>query len=591
MVHGIVLFWLMTTGLQIALELHLVSLIPVRLRVLERKPWLVALYYGIGLAAGLGLCVLAIEQWLNSDRAVSPALAFAEDAVLVGWALSIAAILVWQVVRATGSRGRNQALLVLLGLLPWTLHILASTFWGGWQELDSRWTEHAQNFALLLFPATIFIAIFRYGLFDVENLVRRSLVYGAVATLVLLFLYILLTAALPVISDATGDEVALWLVTAMALVIGILFRPIRDGLERLVEKGLFPERRALRQRLIEIAGSLSDQDDMKELVQRLADDTRQALRLDWASVVAVDGPERKLHAAFSEGIRTARHEELVALLNTTSPAFANLSRHKRPVILRRLVKSQPEATRKLRSLGAEVLIPLYFQRRMIGILCLSSKQNGELFLREELELLDLFSHQIATNFENLRLFQDATYEGLTGLLRREAVLHQLDLECRQALERSGPISVFMIDLDHFKLVNDTYGHLFGDIILKKVAAAMKENVRAADALGRYGGEEFLLVLPDTDYPGALKAAEKLRKAIADLRFDALDGEISVQVTISIGAACSSDSATEAKILARQLLEIADLAVYKAKNEGRNRIVVKSTTGMVIETEPGQATSG
>ena len=98
--------------------------------------------------------------------------------------------------------------------------------------------------------------------------------------------------------------------------------------------------------------------------------------------------------------------------------FAHLSRNQRPAAIRRLKRYLPEESRALERIGAEVLVPLFFQRRMIGILCLSSKQTGELFVREELELLNLFSHQVAASFENLRLFQDATYEELTGLLRR-----------------------------------------------------------------------------------------------------------------------------------------------------------------------------
>ncbi|MFU8830585.1 MAG: diguanylate cyclase [Wenzhouxiangella sp.] len=578
------LFWYMATGVQIALELHLVSLIPHRLNILRRRPRLVWLYYAVGLLAGIGLCSLAVFEWRYADGGHPQMQVLAATTVLVGWAIAVAAIIMWQVYRSPGSRERNQALLVLIGLTPWVAYILLSSFWAGWAELDSRWVQHVENVVLLFFPAAIFLAIFRYGLFDVEALVRRSLVYGVIAALVLMSMYILLTATLPLVASRTGDDIGLWVVTALALIIGILFRPIRDGVERLVEKGFFPERRALRQRLIQIAGSLSEQGDMKELVQRLANETRHALHLNWATVVTIDGPERRLHTAFSEGISSDQHAELVRLLNTKSSTFAALSRQKRPQTLKRLSRSK--TTSRLGQLGAEVLIPLYFQRRMIGILCLSSKQSGELFLREELELLDLFSHQIATNFENLRLFQDATYERLTGLLRREAVLRQLEIECSRAVAQAAPISVFMIDLDHFKSVNDTHGHLFGDSILKKVAAEMQQSVRAADVLGRYGGEEFLLVLPDTTTDGALRAAEKLRAAVAELSFTALAKETTVQVTVSIGIACFDGGETDVETLAERLTAIADAALYEAKNQGRNRMVIKSVPEITVATEPG-----
>jgi diguanylate cyclase (GGDEF)-like protein len=573
--NAMLMFWLMATGAQIALELHLVSLIPERLALLKRQPRLVWLFYGIGTIVGLGLMFLGINLWLGAQPDDPDLLAQTQGIVLTLWATAVTLILIWQIRCASSARGRNQALLILIGLLPWTIYVFLSSYWPGWQDLGSRWTHNVENLVLLFFPAAIFIAIFRYGLFDVENLVRRSLVYGVISAFVIVLFYTLLTTALPWIGGHVGEDTSLWLITGVAVMTGIAFRPLRSGIERVVEKGLFPERRALRQRLIQIAGALSSESHMKDLVQRLADETRQALGLSWATVVAIDGPGRDLHTAFSEGIEPLDQRALVKMLDTDTSIFEILSRYLRPITLRRLARHQPEAARELARPGGEVLAPLYFQRRMIGILCLSSKRNGELFQREEIELLDLFSHQVAASFENLRLFQDATYEGLTGLLRREAVLRQLDTECARAARNETPLSLFMIDLDHFKVVNDLHGHLFGDQILEQVARAMQKSVRAVDSLGRYGGEEFLLVLPDTHLDGAQQVAEKLRNSVSELKFTAPQGGAVVQVTISIGISSAGPEHTDDEDLALKLLENADAAVYQAKNAGRNRVVVQN----------------
>lgn len=570
---AILLFWLLGTGIQLSLELHLVSLIPRRLPLLQRRRWIVPVYYVVGIGAGFGLAALAVQEWFfSSGEAETSLLVIAESTVLVTWAVSVAAILGWQVWRAPAGRATNQALLVLAGLLPWAIYILVATIWPGWLLLDSPLTQLIEDIVLLIFPASVFLAIFRYGLFDADSLVRRGLVYGTVALLVMIMLYALLTMALPWFESLLGPDASHWIVTGIALLIGILFRPIRHGIERLVERGLYPKRRALRHRLIRAAASLSVHSDLDALIQQLAGNTRESLNLQWAAVVVVDSTGQALHSTFSEGIDGESREHLVDLLDLRSGAFAQLEHLRRPLTVNRLHRRDPAAAEALSGAGAEVLVPLFFQRRMIGILCLGNKQNGELFRREEIELLDLFSHQVATSLENLRLFQDATYEELTGLLRREAVLRQLEAEATRAVRKSTPLSVFMIDLDHFKAVNDAHGHLFGDRILARVAQAMRERIRAVDALGRYGGEEFLLVLPETDLEGALKLGEELRQAVADLKFEPPDGSATVRVTVSIGVASAGAGQQDALRLAADLLGRADAAVFRAKTGGRDRVV-------------------
>lgn len=569
---GLDLYFYLAVGAQIAVELHLVSLIPGRLNILRRRPRLVYAYYAAGGLVALILVALAVYSWLHGGILGLPLLDQTFQAIFVGWAAVIPLILLWQIWHAGEPRGRNQALLVLIGLLPWVVFVFVSSFWPGWEGIDLRWASHIQNLVLLFFPAAIFVAIFRYGLFDVEHLVRRGMVYGVVAALILILIYTLLTTALPWISERIGDEAGLLLITAMAVITGILFRPLRYGVERLVERGFFPERHALRRELIRFAGSLSQEEHMNALVARLADATRDAFGLHWAAVVAIEGPDRRLHTAFSEGIDNRDQQRLRELLNTDSITFASLANNHRPISVRRFARRQPHAAQALKRIGADVLVPLYFQRRMIGILCLSGKTSGELFMREELELLDLFSHQIATSFENLRLFQDANYDELTGLLRREAAIRQFQAECGRAVRDATPLSVFMIDLDHFKAINDEWGHLFGDRILTAVAQTMNKRIRAVDALGRYGGEEFFLVLPETGSEGAGLVAEELRDAVSSLEFRAPDDHQTVQVTISIGIATSSPRQVDAIALEKELLEQADAAVYQAKHEGRNRIV-------------------
>src|SRR3954452_9731105 len=150
---------------------------------------------------------------------------------------------------------------------------------------------------------------------------------------------------------------------------------------------------------------------------------------------------------------------------------------------------------------------------MIGLLMVGRKEGARAWPAEELDLLNLLAHHVATVFENARLFESATYEGLTGLLRREAILEQLDRELERAQRYGRPLTIAMADLDHFKEVNDRQGHLAGDALLKRISQVASTGLRSTDWMGRYGGEEFLLVLPETGMAGACGVAEKIRALV------------------------------------------------------------------------------
>ncbi len=166
--------------------------------------------------------------------------------------------------------------------------------------------------------------------------------------------------------------------------------------------------------------------------------------------------------------------------------------------------------------------------------------------------------------EELR-FQ-ATHDVLTGIWNRRAMLDLLQREIERASRSQGSTGLLMLDLDHFKNVNDTYGHQAGDAVLHEVARRVIQVIRSYDFLGRHGGEEFLVVLPGCDRTQTLQSAERIRSAIAASPVLADQDEIAV--TASIGGTAVTGNASEKEILA-----VADAALYQAKNEGRNRAVV------------------
>jgi diguanylate cyclase (GGDEF)-like protein len=165
--------------------------------------------------------------------------------------------------------------------------------------------------------------------------------------------------------------------------------------------------------------------------------------------------------------------------------------------------------------------------------------------------------------ESLRY--EAMHDGLTGLLNRRAVLEQLDKELLRSARRGAPVAVLMGDLDHFKNVNDTYGHASGDAVLKEAARRIKACVRAYDSIGRLGGEEFLAVLPECSSAVAYTIAERLGNVLRQTAINTPTG--AVPVTISLGV---SSTDIQAGSRAEELVRAADVALYRAKHQGRAR---------------------
>lgn len=182
-------------------------------------------------------------------------------------------------------------------------------------------------------------------------------------------------------------------------------------------------------------------------------------------------------------------------------------------------------------------------------------------------IVDLQTELIAAR-DKLQI--QATHDGLTQVLNRSAIYDALQREQARSVRENIPMTVIMIDLDHFKAINDNFGHASGDIVLKEVTRRMEANSRKYDLIGRYGGEEFILILPHCDNKDGRRQAERLRKSIADKQFNL--GALRVPVTASFGVA-STDRVKVNDI--DDLVMFADKALYVAKNGGRNRVALAS----------------
>lgn len=220
--------------------------------------------------------------------------------------------------------------------------------------------------------------------------------------------------------------------------------------------------------------------------------------------------------------------------------------------------------------GSFLSAPLLYKGELVGVMnCGRMKKDA--FSKNEIKLLQLVANQIALSIANARLYAKtrelSVRDELTGLYNRRHFLHVLQLEWKRASRFHHPLSLLMIDVDHFKKYNDTYGHKEGDGVLKHMGGLLVHTLREVDTLARFGGEEFVVILPDTDRNGALAVGEKLRKLVESEKF-MLNAHNPIPVTISVGVA---NYPADVSVL-EDLIDHADMALYDAKDQGRNRVV-------------------
>lgn len=205
---------------------------------------------------------------------------------------------------------------------------------------------------------------------------------------------------------------------------------------------------------------------------------------------------------------------------------------------------------------------------------------------KSIDLLDLLIPQASLSVQRCFADKEAQEDPLTGALLRRALEPRLSHAYGRISERGGAMSVILCDIDHFKRVNDTYGHGVGDKALVAVAEVLKESRRDGDLCCRYGGEEFLLLVDGIGGEDALSMAERLRKTVEELPFD-VDGQ-PVQLTFSAGVACFPDLYIKS---AAELILFADEALYEAKRRGRNRCLLDIGQGRYLDVEGNVLTSG
>ena len=364
-----------------------------------------------------------------------------------------------------------------------------------------------------------------------------------------------------------------------------MFRATRDALQR-TEAALHraQEDAESRRKLVDILHEVTGDLSVSELYQLLVGRAARALGVSHCSVVLASAAGRTatVVAAVENPkitnleVSLDRYPELEAALETGQP------------VLVEDVRTHPlyEGVRQVWGLeGTQVNIrsvialPFTVDRGAYGVFLVRRTLDQAPLGPADLEFAEavitaavaviqrarMVEHTMA---DNARLEQLAQTDPLTQLLNRRALAENMTAEMERALRYDASLALLMIDLDHFKQVNDTHGHLIGDDVLRDMAALLKELVRGHDLVARYGGEEFVILLPETDAAGAEAFAERVRAAVKARPFATRPGEPALTLTASIGVATFPAARIES---VEDLFARADAALYRAKADGRDRV--------------------
>jgi diguanylate cyclase (GGDEF)-like protein len=229
--------------------------------------------------------------------------------------------------------------------------------------------------------------------------------------------------------------------------------------------------------------------------------------------------------------------------------------------------------------GSLAILPFVRRGQTIGCLALFSKKlerykpDAATEFLQRLGAITAICVENCLNYEHLRRL--GLTDALTGLANRRELEKRMGIEVSRSLRESTPLSCLYLDVDHFKQVNDVYGHDVGDHVLQKVAAIMIEAVRLGDVVARYGGEEFVIVLPGISGSIALETAERIRRAVENSNIE-MPGKKRLEITISIGMAsfaAEKNSIGDTAEISDEIIARADRALMQAKEQGRNRVLV------------------
>ncbi len=318
--------------------------------------------------------------------------------------------------------------------------------------------------------------------------------------------------------------------------------------------------------LFEIGKLIGSDLDPGILLSRISELICQLINSKSCSVMLLDASRKRLLARAAYGLRTERMHTLSFAIGEGVAGW--VVEHGEPALLHDVTKDPRFVVLPANQtpIASMLCVPLVSRGERVGVVTATSEDLSA-FDDSDLELVRFIATTIALDIENVRLHRVAVTDPLTGIYNREFLQQRLPAEIEAAIDRDRPLSIALVDVDYFKAVNDQYGHSVGDVVLAEVARRLRSAIRGGDVLVRYGGEEFIALLPKADAGRAWEVGERMRQRVCERAFDVGDG-LALLLRVSVGIAqwrMGEDMP--------DLIERADIAMYGAKQRGRNRVEV------------------
>ncbi len=328
--------------------------------------------------------------------------------------------------------------------------------------------------------------------------------------------------------------------------------------------------------LNEVSQQVNTSLDLREVLNVLESQAAESIGIDRCAIWLFD--ENKLNLEAVSGLNLSP-EKLIKM--SMSYKHIRSTRFMQALSERKTITIQPSQDtdffqkflREYFEINALLVIPLILKDQAVGVMVIGDTREAHEFLEDEITLLSALANQTVLASENARLYQtvkeQSITDGLTGLFNHRFFQLRFTDEFMNSKRYKNDLALIMMDIDHFKLYNDSYGHIAGDLALKEIAGLTRSTVRENDIVSRYGGEELAIILPMTNNEGAQIVAERVRQAIAECQFL---GDLNVpQVSITVSLGVSEFKKVMNK--REELLQEADLALYAAKEQGRNQVII------------------
>jgi diguanylate cyclase (GGDEF)-like protein/putative nucleotidyltransferase with HDIG domain len=414
--------------------------------------------------------------------------------------------------------------------------------------------------------------LMRYRLLDIQVLMRKWVVYTGVTvcmTLAYLTLLLVLSNLLRLLPANLGIPVTILLVILFAY----LFNWVKAALDKTADRLFYGSRYVNRQLLLNFAAKVSNFINIKEIANELMKPLANAVRARQVGLLLPfnDYYSTKYVARISEDeqiapIMISKSSVLIKWLEDSPTPLSIEAMEKEP----RYKQLTIEDREAIGSFQVEIFCPVVAKRRLVAILALSKKQGKARYSRDDVDLVAMLAKESAVAIENAQIYararEQADIDGLTGLHNHRSFQESYEQEIEECALSGEDFSLLFIDLDFFKTYNDIYGHALGDEILKEVGRIIRSSIREKDTGGRYGGDEFAVILRGTIGEDARVVGERIRSKV-----ESCMTEKGITLTCSIGIACwRIDGVNRGTII-----QAADKAVYAAKQAGRNRVVMAS----------------